>query len=249
MKGLVSVAVVVAVTAGCGGSSKPAAQFPRVVQLEVDTKSTGGKALVLSASTNRELTSKKGTLYALELRGIDADSGDASFDHPTYVHPDRCVGGRGCEWTVVPDKAATYEYEAFLLDYVHNNTAGESNPVRTKWTAPPRPESIKLLVNGKTPPSLPLNADHYSDFPAGPMQVEAKWTTDARGPGYYVKISDDFAVTARCSVGTSGRVPKKVPLKVGQGDSWVLQLMTAQGDKVAGGFKTCVKGVAKHKTA
>jgi hypothetical protein len=96
---------------------------------------------------------------------------------------------------------------------------------------------------------VPLNADHYSDFPAGPMQVEVRWTTDARGTGYYIKISDDFGVSVRCSVGTSCRVPRKVPLAVRQEDSWVLQLMTTQGDKVAGGFKTCVKGVAKRKTA
>jgi hypothetical protein len=34
------------------------------------------------------------------------------------------VGGDACEWTVVLNKAGTYEYQAVLLDYIHNKTAG-----------------------------------------------------------------------------------------------------------------------------
>lgn len=49
----------------------------------------------------------------------------------------------------------TYEYQAVLLDLVHNKTAGESNVVNASWEAPPRPRAITLFVNGKTPPSVP----------------------------------------------------------------------------------------------
>lgn len=44
-------------------------------------------------------------------------------------------------------------------------------------------------------------------------------------------------------------VPKQVGLSAGQEVSWVVQLMTSQGNKVAGGFKTCLKGVARTKKA
>jgi hypothetical protein len=43
-------------------------------------------------------------------------------------------------------------------------------------------------------------------------------------------------------------LPKKIPLPVGEEISWV-QLNTTKGNKVAGGFKTCLKGVAKSKKA
>jgi hypothetical protein len=246
MKGLTSLAaaaVVVAVTAGCGGSGK------HDVQLDVSTNSTAGKALVFKATTAAKLASQKGGLYAAELRGVDTGSSGASFDHPTYVDPNRCVGGSSCEWSVVPAKAGKYEYEVVLLDLVHDKTAGESNTVDVSWKPPPRPQAIKLFVNGKTPKSVPLSADNYSDFPAGPMQVEAKWTTDASNTGYYVHISDDAGISATCSAGTSCRIPKAVPLAVGQEDSWTLELLTTQGHKVAGGFKVCLTGVAKPKSA
>lgn len=96
---------------------------------------------------------------------------------------------------------------------------------------------------------MPLTGDHYSDFPAGSMRVVGSWTTDARDTGYYVTISDDHGIHVRGSVGTSCRVPESVPLKVGAEDSWVTELVAARSDKVAGGFKTCVRGVAKKKKA
>ncbi len=100
---------------------------------------------------------------------------------------------------------------------LHDKTAGESNAVKLNWAAPPHPQSITLSVNGKTPPSVPLSGDHYSEFPAGPMQVEATWNTDARDTGYYVTIAIDDKVYARCSSGTSCSVPKQVPPPAGQG--------------------------------
>jgi hypothetical protein len=104
---LAAPAVVVAVAAGCGSSKPP-------VQLEGDTNAAGGKALVLRATTKKRLALETGGLYALELRGIDADSANASFDKPEYVEQ-RCVS-QPCEWTVVPAKAANYDFKAFLID-------------------------------------------------------------------------------------------------------------------------------------
>ena len=69
------------------------------------THSTNGKALVLTASTNPKFASGQGSLYALELRGFDSGSSGASFDKPTFTDPNRCVGGRTCQWTVAPGKA------------------------------------------------------------------------------------------------------------------------------------------------
>jgi hypothetical protein len=246
LKGLVSVAaaalLVVAVIAGCG-SSKSA------VRLDVTTHSTNGKALVFTAATNAKYASGQGSLYALELRGFDSGTSGASFEHPTYTDPNRCVGGRTCQWTVAPGKAGDYQYKVFVLDLIHNKTAGESNAVKLSWAAPPHPESITLSVNGKTPPSVPLSADHYSEFASGPMQVQANWKGDAAGTGYYVTIGIDDKVYAKCSTGTSCTVPKKIPLPVGEETSWVVQLNTTKGNKVTGGFKTCLKGVAKQKKA
>lgn len=130
-----------------------------------------------------------------------------------------------------------------MLDLIHDKTADESNAVKLNWDAPPHPHSITLSVNGKTPPSVSLSADHYSDFVAGPMQVQANWKGDAAGAGYYVTIAVDNKVYAKCSTGTSCTVPHSVPLPVGEEISWVVQLNTTNGNKVAGGFKTCLKGV------
>jgi hypothetical protein len=251
MKGLSLLAaaavVVVAVSAGCGSSSSSSSSSPPTnVQLKVNTASTGGKALVFTAKADQKLASQKGGLYAMELRGVSADS---SFDHPTYVNQSRCVGGATCEWTVAPAKAGTYEYRIALLDLVHNGTAGQSNTVHVKWAGAPRPERIKLVVNGKTPPSVPLTDDDYSNFAAGPMDVKATWANDAQGTGYYVRISVGNEVLARCSSGTSCPVSKKLPLGAGAEVSWTVELVTTDGNKVAGGFKTCLEGAAKHKKA
>jgi hypothetical protein len=246
LKGLISLAaaafVSVAVTAGCGSGND-------AVKLEVTTHSTNGKALVFTAATNAKYASGKGSLYALELRGFDTGAAGASFDKPTFTDPNSCVGGRTCQWTVAPGKAGDYQYRVFVLDLIHNKTAAESNAVKLSWAAPPHPQSITLSVNGKSPPSVPLSGDHYSDFAAGPMQVEANWKGDAAGTGYYVTIGIDDKVYAKCSTGMSCTVPKKIPLPIGQEISWVVQLNTTKGNKVASGFKTCLRGVAVQKKA
>jgi hypothetical protein len=241
---LALLAVVVALTTACG-SSRSTTSLPTDVRLQVGTKATGGKALVFTARTDRKVAAKKGALYAMQLRGIGSGG---SFDHPGYVDRSQCVGGSSCEWTVAPDKAGDYEYEVYLLDMVHDDTAGASNAVKVSWAAPPRPTGITLFVNGKTPPSVPLTGDHYNNVPAGPMQVEAKWTTDARNTGYYLTITDDSGVSARCSVGTLCRIPKAVSLGPGAEDSWQVELLTTRGDKVAEGFKVCLRGAATSRT-
>jgi hypothetical protein len=234
---LAAIAVVVAAATGCG-SSTPA------VHLEGGTDAADGKAIVLSASTDAKLASQQGGVHGLELRGIDADSGDASFDEPDYVDKTRCALSP-CEWTVVPAKAATYEFKAFLVDVVkESGDVGESNSVKVDWAAPPRPEAIKLFVNGKAPPTAPLDGDLYTKFPAGPLRVEAKWAGDARGTGYYVKISQGAKAYARCSTGTSCRVPGTVPLGTKDLMEWKVELLTTKGDRLAGGFRVCLEAAA-----
>lgn len=91
MKGagsLALLAVVVALAAGCGGSSKPATGLPTDVQLQVGTKSTGGKALVFTAKADKKLASRKGALYAMQLRGIGAAAhGIATSASPQLAFP------------------------------------------------------------------------------------------------------------------------------------------------------------------
>jgi hypothetical protein len=240
---LAALGLVLAVAAtGCGSGTAP-------VELEGGTAATAGKALTFIASTDKTLGSEKGGVYAIELRGVDANAGDrASFDKPDYVDKSRCIA-EPCEWTVVPKSAANYEFKAFLIDLRNNKEAGGSNPVELDWKAPPRPKGITLYVNGTTPATTPLDADDYTEFPVGQLQVEAKWTTDARDTGYYVRLSMGDQVYARCTVGTSCRVRKKFPLGLEEEMSWTVQLMTTRGNKVADGFKVCLEGAAESKPA
>ena len=85
--------------------------------------------------------------------------------------------------------------------------------------------------------------------PAGPLQFDAKWTTDARDTGYYVKISAGDRAVARCFAGTSCRVPETLSLEADDLMGWKVELLTTKGDKVADGFKVCLEGHAKPKTA
>src|ERR1041385_3238551 len=77
-----------------------------------------------------------------------------------------------------------------------------------------RPHNLKLLINGKRLAITPLtsSADNYVGTPAGKLRVEARWTTDARGTGYYIVISTTEPLLkewARCSTGTSCLVSKR----------------------------------------
>jgi hypothetical protein len=241
------VALALVVTAGGCGSSKPGSSKPRSskpgVELAGDTQATGGKALVFTASTGEKLSVDGGN-FALELRGVDLKRPQrATYNRPDYLDRHRC-DAKPCEWTVIPNAASTYEFRALLIDLLSNKSVRRSRPVQVVWAAPPRPHALKLLVNGKNPPTTPLDGDDYNDIPAGKLQVEARWTTDARDTGYYLTISIGDRVYARCSTGTSCLVPAKVAILVDQEISWTVKLLTTRGDKVVTGFKVCLDGRA-----
>jgi hypothetical protein len=183
--GVLALALIVTAT-GCGSSktasNKSGASKPGV-ELQSDTHTTGGKALFFTASTGKKLA-KAGGLYAVELRGVDLKRPQrAPYDRPDYLDRHRC-DAKPCEWTVIPGPASTYEFRAFLIDLRSNESVGQSRPTQVVWTAPPRPQGLKFLVNGKTPPTTPLDGEDYSDMTAGRMQAEARWATDARDTGY-----------------------------------------------------------------
>jgi hypothetical protein len=239
--------MVLVITASACGSSKPGSSKPAAskagVELASDTQATGGKALFFTASTGKKL-SQAGGYYAVELRGVDLKRPQrATYGRPDYLDRHRCVE-KPCEWTVIPKAASTYGFRAFLIDLRSNKSAGESTPVEVAWAAPPRPHALRLLVNGKIPPTTPLDGEDYSDMRAGRMNVEARWLTDARGTGYYMTISIGDHVYARCSTGTSCPVPTKLKLLVKQEVSWRIELLTTHGDKVVDGFKVCLEGRA-----
>jgi hypothetical protein len=72
LKGVASLmvgAVVVALATGCGSSSSTSTStLPTKVPLAVDTKSTGGKALVFTATTDKKLAAQKGGLRGRRTR-------------------------------------------------------------------------------------------------------------------------------------------------------------------------------------
>jgi hypothetical protein len=173
--GLLALALLVSAS-GCG-SSKTASNEPGSskpdVELQADTQATGGKATVFTASTGEKLAAEGG-LYAVELRGVDLKRPQrAPYDRPDYLDRHRC-DAKPCEWTVIPGPASTYEFRAFLIDLRSNESVAQSRPAQVVWKAPPRPQGLKFLVNGKTPPTTPLDGEDYSDMAAGKMQAEAR---------------------------------------------------------------------------
>jgi hypothetical protein len=213
------------------------------VTLSGSSAPAGGKALSFRASTDETLRGAGG-LYALELRGVES-GGDGSFDDPDYLDPARCTLPP-CSWDVVPGAAGTYDFRAFLIDVPANKTAGQSDSVRLEWTNPPRPHDFEFLVGGKRQKLTPLiGGDEYVPIPAGDLEAEARWSTDAAGTGYSVVISTAEPTErtwATCSTGTSCRVPAAVPLEVDQELSWELEVVTNQGEKVVDGYRICLVG-------
>jgi hypothetical protein len=236
------------VSSGCASNdSESKGKAASTVTLRDRTQLTGGKALHFTASTDAKLSADGGR-FAIELRGIDLGPAErATYDAPDYRDADVCVGNP-CEWTVVPEEAATYEFRAFLLNLDTRKSTAQSPPVRAVWKAPPRPHDLQILINGKNKPLEPLNgADKYLETPAGKLQVEARWTTPAQGTGYYVVVSTaepEKRDHAKCSTGTSCVVPKKVALLADQEMSWHVKVLTAKGDKVATAFRVCLVGRA-----
>ncbi len=109
-----------------------------------------------------------------------------------------------------------------------------------------RPHALKLLINGKTWPITQFNGlDRYTPIPAGRLRVEARWTTDARGTGYYVVISTTEPVKRNfrtCFAGTSCLVRQSVSILPGQEMSWTVKIMTVKGQRLVGGFMVCLDG-------
>jgi hypothetical protein len=241
---LASVALALA-AAGCGGSSGSSGSGSGTeVILAGGPEATGGKALSFVASTEAPLRGAGG-VHALELRGVDAD-GDASFDEPDFRDPKRCTLPP-CQWDVLPDKAATYEFRAFLVDVTDGDkTDGESAAVEAVWTAPPRPQEIELLINGKRQKITPLTGgDDYVGTPVGKLKAVARWATDARGTGYYVVLATTQPkkqTHATCRTGTTCSAPQAMPIGVDEEMTWEVRVVTVKGDRVVDGAKVCLVG-------
>ena len=223
--------------AGCGGGSSSSA-----VELENHTASTGGKALVLTASTDEKLV-QQGSNLVLALKGIDTEKPGASYEQPDYTAQAQCTASP-CEWTVVPDKASTYEFKAYVVDAESQEESGSSDPVAAEWTAPARPEDFTFLINGKSYPLTPVaeGIDEYLPVPTGAMQVKATWNGDAAGTGYSIVLTNGRQVNETCSTGTSCAVPQDVPIDSEQEMNWHLQVVTAQGGKPVEAFQVCLIG-------
>jgi hypothetical protein len=227
-------------------ASTTEAAAPTVELQDLTTEVTGGKALHFTASTGAKLSGEGGR-FAVELSGVDLAGGH----HPMPGASDLAMLGcvvTPCEWTVVPDDAGTYEFQAFLINLDTQKSTAKSAALQAVWKAPPRPDDFKLLINGKNMPLVPLDGvDEYLDTPVGKLQVEARWTTDAEGTGYYVVVSTTVPEKrdhASCTTGTSCPVPAKVPIKDGQEMTWEVKVMTTRGDKVATALRVCLIGRA-----
>jgi hypothetical protein len=222
-----------------------AAAVPLTVELQDGTSElTGGKALHFTASTGAKLSGEGGR-FAVELSGVDLARGHHPKPGASDLKMLACVGPP-CEWTLVPDATGTYEFQAFLINLETRKSTAKSAALQAVWKAPPRPDDFKLLINGKNMPLVPLDGvDDYLDTPVGKLQVEARWTTDTKGTGYYVVVSTgepEKRDHATCTTGTSCLVPTKVPIEDGQEMTWEVRVMTTRGDKVAAALRVCLVG-------
>jgi hypothetical protein len=111
-------------------------------------------------------------------------------------------------------------------------------------SATARPHAIKLLINGKSwPLDLLTGGDAYDPVRARTLRVEARWTPNARGTGYYVVVStaEPLAkVLARCTTGTSCLVPKRLSILVGQEMTLNVKVIRASTKKVVTAYKACI---------
>jgi hypothetical protein len=229
--------------AGCGGGDSDSSSA--AVELKDDTAVTGGKALVLTASTDEQLVQQGGDLV-LELRGIDTSrTPRATYDKPDYAPPGQCTSSP-CEWTLAPDEDATWEFKAFLVNLQTRATGGESDPLQADWTATPRPKDFTLVVDGKSYAAEEVvgATDTYLPVPPGTLDVEARWTGDAGSTGYAVVLTNGREVEERCATGTSCAAPGEVPLQEEQELDWRLHVYTAQGNKLVESFQVCLVGKA-----
>jgi hypothetical protein len=111
--------------------------------------------------------------------------------------------------------------------------------------ATPRPHGLQLLFNGKHVPLVPIlgGSDNYAVIHQHTMFVQVKWTGEARGSGYFVRIATDEPqekVWASCFRGTSCQIPLPIPLPLDVETSWYVEVVTAASHKVVVGYKYCL---------
>jgi hypothetical protein len=82
------------------------------------------------------------------------------------------------------------------------------------------------------------------------MKVQAQWTGNATRSGYVVRIrttEPKNRVYARCSTGTTCAVSQRVPARLDDEWSWVLEVVTVHGQRVVAGFQVCASSGARRR--
>jgi len=122
-------------------------------------------------------------------------------------------------------------------------TPSQSKPLSTSA----RPHAVRLLINGKSWPLEALTTYRYRPFHATTLRVEARWLTNARGTGYHVVVGigeTQVRTLARCTSGTSCRVPQRLQLPVGKEMTLQVRILKTSSKKVVTGYKACLIGSA-----
>ena len=110
-----------------------------------------------------------------------------------------------------------------------------------------RPHAITLFIDGNKQRLVPIvgGSDNYFDFRQPWMIVEAKWAGEARGSGYFIRISTtepQKKVYAACFSGTRCLVPGKVPVLIDEEMSWSVEVVKSATHEVVWGSKVCLVG-------
>jgi len=108
-----------------------------------------------------------------------------------------------------------------------------------------RPHNVKLFINGNRQPLLATGADEYKPFRARTLNVEARWTTNARGSGHYVVVTQGEPLgrtLARCTTGTSCKVRTPLPLAVGQEMTLSVKVLKKSNGRIVTTAKACLVG-------
>jgi hypothetical protein len=109
-----------------------------------------------------------------------------------------------------------------------------------------RPHALKLLINGRQLPITPFQGpDRYTPISTGKLRVEARWTGEARGSGYYVHVyTTEPAIRnfRTCFAGTSCLVRQSVPISAGEEMSWTVKIERLKDHALVSGFMVCLVG-------
>jgi hypothetical protein len=108
-----------------------------------------------------------------------------------------------------------------------------------------RPHALKLYVNGRHVAIVPIigGSDDYAQLHSNAMFVQARWTGDAAGSGYFVRLSTDEPKTkvyAICAAGTVCQTAKPVPLGIDIETSWHIEVVSNKTKQVVAGYKYCL---------